>query len=409
MTFRIIPHAIPTQGWILIAFMSLLLAMGLLTGPTAQASRTGRVSMSGENLDLAIPCTGEVRIIVDPTMKDGATLDSSNTAKVTMRTGKNQAENRIAIATQACAPHGRLTISISPITGLSIHDSADTRFIITGTLASLDASLDSNRLDIANVQSLDLSLRGASSVHVGVMERAAQVSAAGSSSLTVDQADLTAFLAQLSDTATLALVSGSVEALTVVASDSASATIHGKASTATITTNGNGKVSIAQVTGPMNRSGTGSINVGQAGNAGATEDASPTGNTPHLPVTAPPPTQAPNTNSDTASDTDSEMDSTPAPSSVTTREAEASVASIPPQQPVTPQPTDPPAGMQAPDSSPAIPPSPAPFQAPHHHHARASKVNTSRTSIPKIRPPDRPDTTPDAQPESTPSTTPRHP
>ncbi|MFT9348514.1 MAG: hypothetical protein ABF562_07315 [Gluconobacter japonicus] len=279
------------------ALRMLLLATlaGTVSVPSAEAAR---VSMSGEDLDLAIPCTGQVRIVVDSTMKDGATLDSSSATQVTMRTGKEEADSRISIATKACAPNGKLTISVSPYTGVSIHDSHDTSFVIKGKLASLDASLDSNTMDVENTQSLDLSMHGSSNVHIGSLERAAQIVASGTSTFTADSAQLTALSAQLTNQASFTISQGDIEALTIVTADNASATVLGNASVATVTANGTGTVNIERVSGPIVRSGSGSVRVGaQNGVVYRPTDAAPAPTpapaSPTPEVSAPPPTAIP--------------------------------------------------------------------------------------------------------------------
>ncbi|QDH24579.1 hypothetical protein D5366_04250 [Neokomagataea tanensis] len=239
-----------------------LCAATLLTSTLALPAHAARITMSGEDLDLTVPCSGSVRIIVDPSMKDGATLDSTNATQVMLRGGKDEAESRISISTKSCAPDGHVTISVSPITGISIHDSRDTHFTISGKLASLDASLDSNTLNADNIQSLDLSMRGNSAVHIKTLDRAAQIVASGNTSFSADYANLTAFSAQLSNDATLNVAQGTIEALTLVTADNASATLASTASLATVTANGTGAVSIAHVSGPVMRSGTGNVHVG---------------------------------------------------------------------------------------------------------------------------------------------------
>ncbi|MCP1235374.1 hypothetical protein NKW55_01975 [Gluconobacter kondonii] len=236
-----------------------LLAGTVLLAPAAHAAR---MTLSGEDLDLSIPCTGQVRVVVDPNMKDGATLDSSSLAQVSMHTGKEEAQSRISITTKSCAPNGKLTISISPSTGLTIHDSHDTHFVIAGKLASLDASLDSATMDIENTQSLDLDMQGASSVHIHSLERAAQIVASGTSTLTADTAQLAALSVQLTQNAGMTLSGGTIDALTLITADQASATILAHATVATVAANGTGDVNIEAVTGPMVRSGKGTVRVG---------------------------------------------------------------------------------------------------------------------------------------------------
>ncbi|KXV35408.1 hypothetical protein AD940_02770 [Gluconobacter thailandicus] len=316
-----------------------ILLLATLAGiASVHPAEAARVSMSGEDLDLAIPCTGQVRIVVDTTMKDGATLDSSSATQVTMRTGKEDGDSRISIATKSCAPSGKLTISVSPYTGVSIHDSHDTNFVIKGKLASLDASLDSTSMDIENTQSLDLSMHGASNVHIGSLERAAQIVASGTSTFTADSAKLTALSAQLTNQASFTISQGDIEALTIVTADNASATVLGNASVATVTANGTGAVNIERVSGPIVRSGNGSVRVGaQNGVVYRPTEASPTAPTP--PASQP---QAP-----------------VAPPAVPTSPPTASEASPPPVLAPAPQPSPQaaPQEIPAPSKEPAAPPS----------------------------------------------------
>jgi len=373
------------------ALRMLLLATlaGTVSVPSAEAAR---VSMSGEDLDLAIPCTGQVRIVVDSTMKDGATLDSSSATQVTMRTGKEEADSRISIATKACAPNGKLTISVSPYTGVSIHDSHDTSFVIKGKLASLDASLDSNTMDVENTQSLDLSMHGSSNVHIGSLERAAQIVASGTSTFTADSAQLTALSAQLTNQASFTISQGNIEALTIVTADNASATVLGNASVATVTANGTGTVNIERVSGPIVRSGSGSVRVGaQNGVVYRPTDAAPAvpetpppatipEPTPAAPIAPPPPIAAPQTNT-----------SQPSAPPVTQENSQSSNRLTPaPSQPVQP-PSLP--------SQTIAPQSPAPAPEPAAPTITPPVVNQSEPS-----PPQPPTTSPSTA--SAPSETP---
>lgn len=311
------------------ALLALLAGVALL----APAAHAARMTLSGEDLDLSVPCTGQVRVVVDPAMKDGATLDSSSMAQVAMHTGKEEAESRISIATKACAPNGKLTISISPSTGLTIHDSHDTHFVITGKLASLDASLDSTTMDIEDTQSLDLNMQGASSVHIKSLERAAQIVASGASTLTADTAQLAALSAQLTQNATMTLSGSSIDALTLVTADQASATILGHATVATVAANGTGEVNIEAVSGPMVRSGKGTVRVGAQ-------------NGVIYRPTPPPPAALP-------------VPATPAPLPSTPVQAPATGTEAAVPAPVVPTPAPVPA-----PTAPSVPESPAVSQAP---------------------------------------------
>ena len=304
-----------------------LLAGTVLLAPAAHAAR---MTLSGEDLDLSIPCTGQVKVVVDPGMKDGATLDSSSMAQVAMHTGKEEAESRISIATKACAPSGKLTISISPSTGLTIHDSHDTHFVITGKLASLDASLDSTTMDIEDTQSLDLNMQGASNVHIKALERAAQIVASGASTLTADTAQLAALSAQLTQNATMTLSGSSIDALTLVTADQASATILGHATVATVAANGTGEVNIEAVSGPMVRSGKGTVRVG-AQNGVIYRPTTP----PPAAVTAPP-TPAPLPSAPVETPATGVTSTVPAPVVSTPAPVPAPAAPTAPQTPVLP-------------------------------------------------------------------------
>ncbi|QDH16828.1 hypothetical protein [Swingsia samuiensis] len=277
-----------------IALKSLFLASVAVCSLSVNA-QAARVSMSGEDLDLSIPCTGQVKITVDPSMKDGATLDSTNSAQLIMRTGKEDDESRISITTKSCSPAGKVSISVSPNTGVSIHDSHDTHFVIVGKLASLEASLDSSSLDVSNTQSLDLSMHGSSSAHVGSVERAAQIVASGTSQFTADSAQLAALSAQLTNNASLSIAQGNIDALTIVTNDAASATILGNASVATVTANGTGTVNIERVAGPVVRTGSGTVHVG-APNGVVYRPTPPTPPAPSQSSPVPPPPNTPQPN-----------------------------------------------------------------------------------------------------------------
>lgn len=330
------------------ALLALLAGVALL----APAAHAARMTLSGEDLDLSVPCTGQVRVVVDPAMKDGATLDSSSMAQVAMHTGKEEAESRISIATKACAPNGKLTISISPSTGLTIHDSHDTHFVITGKLASLDASLDSTTMDIEDTQSLDLNMQGASSVHIKSLERAAQIVASGASTLTADTAQLAALSAQLTQNATMTLSGSSIDALTLVTADQASATILGHATVATVAANGTGEVNIEAVSGPMVRSGKGTVRVGAQ-------------NGVIYRPTPPPPAALP-------------VPATPAPLPSTPVQAPATGTEAAVPAPVAPTPAPVPA-----PTAPSVPESPAVPQAPSvTPSAKAAQPDNAPVTIP---------------------------
>ncbi len=142
-----------------------------------------QVVVDAEDLDLSVPCLGRFEITVDPAMSDGVSIDSSATggAHLTMRTAKTQGSSKVLITSKSCAPAAKVAILVAPSVGVLIHDSHDTHFVINGTLASLEASLEAGQLDADTVQSLDLSLRGTEQVHIAHLNRAAQVVETGAS------------------------------------------------------------------------------------------------------------------------------------------------------------------------------------------------------------------------------------
>ncbi|MBF0872170.1 hypothetical protein HKD26_00045 [Gluconobacter sp. R75629] len=382
----------------------------------APAAHAARMTLSGEDLDLSVPCTGQVRVVVDPAMKDGATLDSSSMAQVAMHTGKEEAESRISIATKACAPNGKLTISISPSTGLTIHDSHDTHFVITGKLASLDASLDSTTMDIEDTQSLDLNMQGASSVHIKSLERAAQIVASGASTLTADTAQLAALSAQLTQNATMTLSGSSIDALTLVTADQASATILGHATVATVAANGTGEVNIEAVSGPMVRSGKGTVRVGAQNGVIYRPTPPPPAALP-VPATPAPlpstPVQAPATGTEAA--VPAPVAPTPAPVPAPTAPSVPESPAVPQAPSVTPsakaaQPdnapvTTPPAANAPATAAPATPSTSAsastPVTAPQTASPTAPQTSPAAPAPQDSKTPTKPTGTP--APESTPA------
>lgn len=398
------------------ALLALLAGVALL----APAAHAARMTLSGEDLDLSVPCTGQVRVVVDPAMKDGATLDSSSMAQVAMHTGKEEAQSRISIATKACAPNGKLTISISPNTGLTIHDSHDTHFVITGKLASLDASLDSTTMDIEDTQSLDLNMQGASSVHIKSLERAAQIVASGASTLTADTVQLTALSAQLTQNAAMTLSGSSIDALTLVTADQASATILGHATVATVAANGTGEVNIEAVSGPMVRSGKGTVRVGAQN--GVIYRPTPPPPAP-LPVPATPapqpstPVQAPATGTEAAATVPAPVVPAPAPVPAPTAPSVPESPTVPQAPSVTPstkaaQPdsapvTTPPAATAPSTEAPATPSTSAsastPVTAPQTAAPTAPQTSPAAPAPQDSKTPAKPTVTP--VPESTPAPT----
>lgn len=386
------------------ALLALLAGVALL----APAAHAARLTLSGEDLDLSVPCTGQVRVVVDPAMKDGATLDSSSMAQVAMHTGKEEAQSRISIATKACAPNGKLTISISPNTGLTIHDSHDTHFVITGKLASLDASLDSTTMDIEDTQSLDLNMQGASSVHIKSLERAAQIVASGASTLTADTVQLTALSAQLTQNAAMTLSGSSIDALTLVTADQASATILGHATVATVAANGTGEVNIEAVSGPMVRSGKGTVRVGAQN--GVIYRPTPPPPAP-LPVPATPaplpstPVQAPATGTEAATTVPAPVVPAPAPVLAPTAPSVPESPTVPQAPSVTPS-----AKAAQPDNAPVTttpPAANAPAAAAPATPSTSASASTPVTA-PQTASPTAPQTSP-AAPASQDSKTPAKP
>jgi len=364
-----------------------LFLVGLASAAPLHSAYAAHVTMSGEDLDLTTPCMGQVKITVDPSLKDGASLDSSSNTQVMMRDGKDEAESKITIATRNCAPGGKLAIRISPNTGLSIHDSHDTHFTITGSLASLDASLDSDTMDMERVQSLDLSLHGTSSVHVSYLERAAQIVSSGTSTFTADNAQLSALSAQLTNNASLMINGGSIEALTIVTADQATATIMGNATVATVTANGSGVVNIEKVTGPLVRSGSGSLRVGAPNGEILRPTAQPPAQTPAPAPTAPsPPTITAPTPTIPQQPQPSIPDPAPAPPPAPAQTPPNPPVSIPePTLPPSTQPTAPSLSRPLPGTtmSSMLPVQSAPQNAPENT-ASPSPAETQSAAAPPV-------------------------
>lgn len=221
-----------------------------------------QVVVDAEDLDLSVPCLGRFEITVDPAMSDGVSIDSSATggAHLTMRTAKTQGSSKVLITSKSCAPAAKVAILVAPSVGVLIHDSHDTHFVINGTLASLEASLEAGQLDADTIQSLDLSLRGTEQVHIAHLNRAAQVVETGASGLVVDHASLDAFSAQLSETSHLTVTDGRFDVLTLMVENAASVRLGGTVNTATVSASGTGLVSIPNVSGALAR--TGNVQVG---------------------------------------------------------------------------------------------------------------------------------------------------
>lgn len=221
-----------------------------------------QVVVDAEDLDLSVPCLGRFEITVDPAMSDGVSIDSSATggAHLTMRTAKTQGSSKVLITSKSCAPAAKVAILVAPSVGVLIHDSHDTHFVINGTLASLEASLEAGQLDADTIQSLDLSLRGTEQVHIAHLNRAAQVVETGASGLVVDHASLDAFSAQLSETSHLTVTDGRFDVLTLMVENAASVRLGGTVNTATVSASGTGLVAIPNVSGALTR--TGNVQVG---------------------------------------------------------------------------------------------------------------------------------------------------
>lgn len=235
-------------------------------GGALPAEAAGHVTLAGEELDLVTPCIGRVQVTVDPAMEDGVTFDASQAgaAHVTIHTGKMPSESKVVIASKTCAPKAVLSVTVAPTVALSIHDSHDTRFVIRGQLAAMEASLESGSIEGEAVSSADIKLSKTAIGHFGVLSRAAQVVAHDTAALTVDRADLDALSVELTDASRFAVGSGRIDALTLVADGAASAVIGGTLNTAAITANGNGLVVIPEAKGAVARNGAGAVHFGAA-------------------------------------------------------------------------------------------------------------------------------------------------
>ncbi|GBQ86208.1 hypothetical protein [Asaia krungthepensis] len=301
--------------------LAALLLCGLAGAPSLHAAPQ---VVDAEDLDLSVPCLGRFEIMVDPAMSDGVSIDSapSNGAHLTMRTGKTQGSSKVLITSKACAPNARVSILVAPNVGVMIHDSHDTHIVIHGTLASLEASLEAGQLDADTIQSLDLSLRGTEQVHIAHLNRAAQVVETGASGLVVDQADLDAFSAQLSETSHLSVTDGRFDVLTLMVENAASVRLGGSVNTATVSATGTGLVAIPTVSGALTR--TGNVQIGPGASAQAVS-APPT--PPPAAVASPPPPPAPSISAPPGGQSAPAMPSSP---------AIPSASGIPGQTPGTP-------------------------------------------------------------------------
>ncbi|AQS87686.1 hypothetical protein [Neoasaia chiangmaiensis] len=345
-----------TKAWLgLLCFSAAMPVVARAERPAEHGAE--HVTMSGEDLELSTPCIGRVQVSVDPAMSDGVSFDASaaSAAHVTIRTSKDQNESKVVIASKSCAPHALLSVLVAPNIGVSIHDSHDTHFVMTGAVGSLEASLDSGILDADSVGSLDLNMRDGAQVHVRTLHRAGQVVAGGTSVMTADHADLDAFSAQLTDSSHLEIADGRIDALTLMADGAATIDIGGTANTATVTANGTGLVAIPRMNGPLTRNGTGPVRIGPsppplappASAAAAPPAASPSGSAAGSGI-RPPSSSTPPAPPQTVQ--------APDPAPVAPPPTSAAPVDRPPVPPVTVQQPPPVAPVTLPPTAPAPPP-----------------------------------------------------
>ncbi|UYH50920.1 hypothetical protein N5W20_07370 [Candidatus Kirkpatrickella diaphorinae] len=225
----------------------------------AQDSSTWTV----EEVDLSLPCFERVAIQVDPKYPRAVAIEGPrHGVTVSSRVVQDQGAARVALTAPACqAGHGYNTMSlrVGGDVGVTLHDSPQTRFVVSGRLASLEANLSDGSVSAVEIASLDISIHGSENVAIGRLERAGQVTANGTARLTVREAALDALSATLSDRASLQIDGGKIVALTLTTQDAASARVNGSLDTAIVTANGSGAISLPLTTAPLVRHGTGSI------------------------------------------------------------------------------------------------------------------------------------------------------
>ncbi|MXV45235.1 hypothetical protein GS501_09340 [Saccharibacter sp. 17.LH.SD] len=214
--------------------------------------------LPGDDLDLSVPCA-QTLIKVDQNLKTGVIIDENSGSAPDIQNIKDGAENQLHIALHGCLSTHHLSLRLSPGTALTLHDSPHATITITGTLSTLDTSLTDASLHLEHIQSLDLSMSGSSVVHIHQLDRAAQIVAKDQSQLIIDQAFLSAFSGQLTGNSQLTIAQGQIDNLNLSVANQAIAHVLVHTGAANVSTNDNAILTLGQVSGPLNRSGSGQI------------------------------------------------------------------------------------------------------------------------------------------------------
>lgn len=280
---RPILSALPLHGHIFA--LSLLSALTVGAPQVHAASATRSSVFSGDELDLSAPCAS-VHLKVDPALKTGLSLDEATNRATVVHTTKDGAEQSVHVALPSCRQHLPLFLRLAPGTTLTLHDSPLATITIAGTLSTLESNLTDASLEIDHVQSLDLSLRGTSSVHIHQLDRAAEILIAEQARLHVDQAFLTALSAQMSGSSQLSITQGQIDTLSLMMADQSNASIMAQLGTANTSTRDNASLTLGHITDSLNQSGNGHIHQtteAEQAAAAAPPPASPAAPTPNKP------------------------------------------------------------------------------------------------------------------------------
>jgi len=214
----------------------------------------------GQSVALDAPCIGKVHVAVDPGLSSGASYDLTGAEAVVKQGGE---ETTVSVA--ACAPAAEMTVRLAKGTGLSIVRDTSTAYDATGDLPVLSATMAGGSFEIGTGHVMHLSLSGDARVHADTVDGVMEISAGGASVVRIDHAKLSAFSGQFIDRSQMMLMDGTADALNLVAAGQAMVTFDGTASVATVKAHGGSVVNVRAVTGPLVRSGDGSVRVSSYG------------------------------------------------------------------------------------------------------------------------------------------------
>lgn len=253
------------------------LAVALSWGQAHAASASHYTLLNADDLDLSAPCA-QVHLKVDPSLKTGLALEESTAKATAIHTTRDGAEQSVHVALPSCKRHFPLFFRLAPGTTLTLHDSPLANITILGTLSTLESSLTDATVHIDHVQSLDLSIRGTSSVYIHQLDRAAEILTAEQAHLSVDQAFLSALSAQMSGSSQLSIATGQIDTLSLIMTEHSNASVMAQLGTANTSTQDDASLTLGHVTNALNQSGNGHV-----------QQIAP----PEQPTTAPAPTPAP--------------------------------------------------------------------------------------------------------------------